>query len=160
MFLHFHLQLNHILTRAWRVIVRGQHSEEEAFHVVRHPRPSKQVIQPPITRNLTCKEIEERAWRNAKLKFPDGKNDLPPPPEPVELSVIDILITEALIEWMPKKLVEDPQSCADHLYKMLADGIIGEKISLAFGHWYFRGDMICFISIHVIIPIISIISNF
>ena len=29
--------------------------DEEAFHVVRHPQSSKQVIQPPATRNLTRK---------------------------------------------------------------------------------------------------------
>lgn len=32
----------------------GTSSDEEAFHVVRHPRPSKRVIQHDITRNLTC----------------------------------------------------------------------------------------------------------
>lgn len=74
-------------------------TEEETFYVVRYPRPSKHVIQPHTTRNLTRKEIEEWAWRNAKLRFPDGNIDfLPPPSAHVEISVIYVPITEAFVQ--------------------------------------------------------------
>ena len=140
------------ISKELECISLGTTSNEEAFHVVRHPRPSKHIIQPPTTRNLTCKEIEERAWQKAKLKFLDGNlNLLPPPPVPVKVNVIYVLITEAPVQWMPKELVEDPQSCIQHLYKMLEDGIIGEKIGNAFGRWYLYGNLIrstCIIVCH------------
>lgn len=68
--------------------------------------------------------------------------NIPPPPAPVEISEIYILITEAFVEWLPQYLVEDPQSCIDHLYKMLKDMIIGEKIGNTFGQWYLYGNLV------------------
>jgi hypothetical protein len=79
----------------------GTTSDEEAFHVVRHQRAFKHVIQPTTACNLTRKEIEERAWWNAKFKFSDDNIDvLPCPPAPVEVSVIYVLITEAPVQWI------------------------------------------------------------
>ena len=37
---------------------------------------------------------------------------------------------------MAKELIENPQSCIQHLYKMLEDMIIREKIGNTFGQWY------------------------
>ena len=131
------------ISKELEYISEGTTSNEKAFHVVRHPRSSKHVIQPPATRILTREEIEERAWRKAKLKFPDGNFDhVPPPPVPIKASVIYVLITEAPVQWMPKELVEDPQSCIQHLYKMLEDGIIREKIGNAFSQWYLYGNLV------------------
>ena len=87
-------------------------NNEEAFHVVRHQRSSKHVIEPSATRNLTHKEIEERAWRQPKFKFlHDNLDFFPSPPMPVGVCVTYILITEAIVQWMPKELIEDPQFC-------------------------------------------------
>ena len=130
-----------LVSKELEYISLGTLSDDEALHVVRHPKPSKHVIQYDATCNLTRKEVEERAWRKAKLKFLDGNlGNILSPLVPVEINGIYILITEASIQWMPKELVEDPQSCIDHLYKMLEDGIIGEKIGNAFGQWYLYGN--------------------
>jgi hypothetical protein len=121
----------------------GATSDAEAFHIVRHSRVSKHVVQPPIAHNLTRKELEDRVLWNAKVKFIDDNLDvLLPPPAPVEVNVIYVLITEAPVQWMPKELIEDPVSCIQHLYKMLKDGVIGKKIGNAFGQRYLYGHLI------------------
>lgn len=62
--------------------------------MVRRPKPSKHVVWPHATRSLTRKEIEDRVWREAKLKFLDcNLANVPPSPTPVEVSGIYILMS-------------------------------------------------------------------
>ena len=109
-------------------------SEEGDFRVVRHS---------PAVRSLTRKDIEERAWVKAKLKFPDGNSACAsPPPAPVDVSGLYTLITEVNVDWMPKDLLNDPQGCLQFLHKMVEDGTLGTKLGSAFGTWYLYGNAV------------------
>ena len=89
-------------------------SDCDDFCVVKHMRSE---------RGLTRKDVEERAWVRAKLKFPEGTLKCsPPPPTPVEISGLYILITEVDIGWLPKDLLNEPQACMQFLHKMVEGG--------------------------------------
>lgn len=104
------------------------------FRIVSHRPPDD---------SLTRKEVEERAWARAKLKFPEEIfKCIPPPPTPVEVSGLYILITEVDIDWMPKDLLNDPQGCMEFLHKMVEEGTLGVKLGSAFGHWYLYGNSV------------------
>jgi hypothetical protein len=114
-------------------------SNEGTFRVIRH-RPSM--------RTLTRKDIEERAWINARVKFPDGHHAcVPPPPTPVDISGLYILITEVDVDWMPKDLINDPQGCIQFLYKMVEEGTLGMKLCSTFGNWYLFGNAVCAVNV-------------
>lgn len=75
-------------------------SDENAFHLIEQHRS---------VRTFTREDIEERAWKETKEKFPDGNPaDVLPPPMPVDISRLFILITEVDVDWMPKDLINDP----------------------------------------------------
>jgi hypothetical protein len=94
-------------------------------------------------RALTRKDVEERAWVKAKLKFPEENfKCIPPPPPPVEVSGLFILISEVDIDWMPKDLLNDPQGCMDFLHKMVEEGTLGVKLGSAFGQWFLYGKKV------------------
>lgn len=94
-------------------------------------------------RVLTRKDIEERAWVRARLKFPDGNFVCtPPPPTPIDISGLYILITEVDIDWMPKDLIRDPEACIQFLHKMVEEGTLGVKLGSAFGQWYLYGNSV------------------
>ena len=112
-------------------------SADGEFRVVTH------IPAVPI---LTRKDVEERAWVEARRKFPVGNSaSVPPPPTPVEVSGIYTLITEVNVDWLPKELLKDPQGCLDFLYKMVEDGSLGVKLGSAFGTWYLYGDVVSFL---------------
>ena len=109
-------------------------SEEGDFRVIRHSR---------AVQGLTRKDIEERAWVKARLKFPDGNSACaPPPPTPVDVSGLYTLITEVNVDWMPKELLSDSQGCLQFLHKMVEDGTLGVKLGSAFGTWYLYGNAV------------------
>ena len=109
-------------------------TEEGDFCVVRHS---------PAKRNLTRKDVEERARDKVRSKFPDGNSaSAPPPPTPVDVSGLYTLITEVNVDWLPKGLLTDPQACLQFLHQMVEDGSLGAKLGSAFGTWFLYGNAV------------------
>ena len=109
-------------------------SEGDGFCVVKHKRSE---------RVLTRKDIEERAWVKARLKFHDNKfNCNPPPPPPVQINALYILMSEVDIDWLPKDLLNEPEACMQFLHKMVEDGSLVVKIGNAFGRWYLYSNLV------------------
>ena len=113
---------------------RDTTSEEGDFRVVKHHHSV-----PTITRAM----VEERAWVEARLKFPERNSaSRPAPPTFVDMSGLYILITEVDIDWMPKDLLEDPRACIQFLHRMVEEGTLGVKLGSAFGQWYLYGNSV------------------
>ena len=109
-------------------------SEGAGFCVVKHKRSE---------RVLTRKDIEERAWVKARLKFPDNKpNCHPPPPPPEQVNALYILLSEVDLDWLPKDLLNEPEVCMSLLYKMVEDGSLVVKVGSAFGRWYLHKNLV------------------
>ena len=112
-------------------------SVDGEFKVVKH-----NAVVPVLTR----KDVEDRAWAEARLEFPNANSAcIPPPLTPVDVSGLYTLITEVKVNWLPKELLSDPQGCLEFLHKMVEDGSLGVKLGSAFGTWYLYSNAIRFL---------------
>lgn len=106
------------------------------------PPAQRTVLRPRIEAlprgPLTREECEQQAYEEATNIY-NAQNVAPPPPATVPVNGLYVLIQETDEQWVPKRLLEDPDACMQYLNKQLDDGTIGPRMCSAFGQWYLYG---------------------
>lgn len=117
------------------IVLQPEPPQEDVLQPV-VPQSSSELVQHGI---LSRDECKQRAYEEATTLF-QAHNELGQPPVPMPVDGLYILISETEGEWVPKHLLDDPDGCMQYLHKQVGEGIIGARVSFAFGRWYLYGN--------------------
>lgn len=103
---------------------------------VLHAEPLPEHVQP---RPLSREECKEQTYEEATTMF-HAHIKVGSPPKAVLVNGLYVLIMESDEQWVPKKLLDNPDACMEYLFKQCKDGTIGQLSGAAFGQWYLYGN--------------------
>ena len=113
------------------IVLQPEVQREEVLHAKLVPVN----VQPrPVSRE----ECKQRAYAEATTMF-EAQTKVASPPKPIPVNGLYVLIMETADQWVPRKLVDDPDACMQYLCKQVKDGTIGKICGHAFGEWYLFG---------------------
>lgn len=117
------------------IVVQPETPKEDALEVF-HAQPSTAPIQPL---SLSREDCKQKAYEEATALFM-SQSVSTQPPEPVPVDGLYVLITETDEQWVPMRLLDEPDACMQFLHRQLEDGTIRQNMGNAFGQWYLYGN--------------------